>query len=131
MYIYPGNLLEINIVSGEITVANNAILDFELTPEIEFTVVVVDGGSPAQSDEVTSTLVLLDVNEPPSFGDPSALMTQFTIDENSNFGSSVTGSLTAIDPDANDEISYLVVKGGDFFGVNAVTGKIYVAVDNA
>ncbi len=51
--------------SGQITVANNAALDFEVTPSYSLTVTVTDNGIPAQSGSATITITVNDQNEAP------------------------------------------------------------------
>lgn len=62
-----GGPFAIDAVTGQITVANSAELDFKTTPSFALTVEVTDNGVPALSDSATVTVDLIDVNEPPSF----------------------------------------------------------------
>jgi 5-hydroxyisourate hydrolase-like protein (transthyretin family) len=59
----PGNLFVIS-PSGQITVANNAVLDFETTPSVTLAVTVTDGGSPALSVTQNVVVNLVNVVEP-------------------------------------------------------------------
>ncbi|MDB5391628.1 MAG: hypothetical protein JWM11_7274 [Planctomycetaceae bacterium] len=59
----PGNLFVIS-PSGQITVANNAVLDFETTPTVTLGVTVTDGGSPALSVTQNVVVDLVNVVEP-------------------------------------------------------------------
>lgn len=51
-------------VTGEITVANSAELDFETTPTITFQVTVTDNGDPAASVTRTITIQITDADDP-------------------------------------------------------------------
>jgi len=61
-----GGAFAINPATGQVTVANQAALDFEMTPVFGLTVQVTDNGSPNLSDTATVTVNLTNVNEPPT-----------------------------------------------------------------
>ncbi|MAT98165.1 MAG: hypothetical protein CL608_13555 [Anaerolineaceae bacterium] len=93
----PDNVFDIGATSGQITVADNSFLDFEAqgaTPHFSLTVEVGDG---SLTDTATIEINVTDVNEPPTVNDNS-----FSIDENSS-NTAVVGTVTASDPDADDE----------------------------
>ncbi len=116
-----GGAFTINAGTGEITVANNAALDFETTPVFNLTVQVEDNGTLA--DTATVTINLNDLNETPMVNNQS-----FAIDENSANGTSV-GTVAASDPDAGDSLTYSITAGNTngAFTINAGTGEITVA----
>lgn len=88
-----GNAFTINAMTGQITVATSAALDFETTPTFSLTVRVTDNGSTPLSAQATITINLNNVNERPDVGNFT-----FTIAENSPNGTFV-GTITATDPD--------------------------------
>ena len=111
----------INAATGELTVADASVLDFETTPEFALTVQVSDGSLTASA---TITIVLTDVDEnrAPEISDQS-----FDIPENSANGTSV-GSVVAADPDG-DDITFSITAGNTSggFDINTTTGEITVA----
>lgn len=58
-----GGAFAINAATGQITVANVAVLDFETTPSFSLQVRATDNGLPARSADVTVTVSLTDVVE--------------------------------------------------------------------
>jgi VCBS repeat-containing protein len=58
----------IDTLTGQLTVANSAVLGFEMTPTFQLTVQVTDDGNPMLSDAGTITIDLIDVNEQPVGG---------------------------------------------------------------
>ena len=54
----------INSSTGQITVANSGLLNFEATPSFSLTVKVTDNGSPSASKSATVTINLTNVDEP-------------------------------------------------------------------
>ena len=106
--------------TGEITVTDNAALDFEATPSFTLQVSVSDG---QDNDTATITIDLNDVNEAPSVENQS-----FAIDENSANGT-VVGSIAASDPDAGATLGFSVTGGSGqtAFAVDPSSGEITVA----
>ena len=58
----------VNPATGEITVANQALLDFEATPSVTLNITVSDSGAPQLSDTAVITINLTNVNEAPTAG---------------------------------------------------------------
>lgn len=114
----------IDPATGEITVADSSLLDFETTPSFSLTVEVTDGGSLA--DTATITIDLNDINEAPVVNDQA-----FVIDENSAINTSV-GFVSADDEDDMDTLNYSIISGNDAggFAINDTTGEITVADDS-
>lgn len=110
----------INPATGEITVADSSLLNFESTPTLTLQVTVSDG---LQSSAVqTVTILLSDVNERPTLTGGN-----FALAENAASGT-VVGSITASDVDAGDSLSYSIVGGNSSgaFAIDATTGQITV-----
>jgi VCBS repeat-containing protein len=121
----PGGAFAMNSATGEITVADSAILDFETLPTFNLTVRVQDLGGLA--DTATVTVNLTDVNEAPTVDGAT-----FNLAENSADGTSV-GTVTAGDPDGGDTLTYSITGGntGGAFGIDSATGEITVANSGA
>lgn len=104
--------------SGNLTVSNASILDFETNPSFTLTVEVSDG-TLAVNAEVSISLT--DLEESPIISDQI-----FEIEENTA-STILVGTLIATDPN-NDALTYNIVSGNDFgaFALNAVTGELTV-----
>ncbi|MFI4874670.1 MAG: cadherin domain-containing protein, partial [Blastopirellula sp. JB062] len=87
--------------TGDISIVNGSVFDFETEPQITLNVLVEDAGNPTGSHTATVTVNITDVNETPEIDDPS-----YTgeIEENSSGGTQVTlnSALSATDPDDAD-----------------------------
>ncbi|MFZ6026726.1 MAG: cadherin domain-containing protein [Chloroflexota bacterium] len=118
-----GGAFAINASSGQITVANGSLLDFDVTPVYNLTVQVTDNGTPALSDTAAVTINLNDVNESPTVNPAT-----FSLDENSANGTAV-GTVTASDPDASQTLAFAITAGntGGAFAIDAASGQITVA----
>ena len=116
-----GGAFAINPTTGEITVANSAVLDFETNPTFTLTVQITDNHGATDTAEVEISLI--DFNETPALGDDS-----FTLAENSATGTAV-GTVTGTDPDADDSLTYAILEGNDggAFAINPLTGEVTVA----
>jgi gliding motility-associated-like protein len=110
----------INGTTGEITVANAASLDYEVTVQFVLTVRVTDG---TNSDNATITIDLNNLNDNAPVANDDAV----TINENSANGSSVH-TVIATDADGNT-LTYTITAGNTSgaFGINSTTGAITVA----
>ncbi len=114
-----GGRFAINATTGQVTVANGALLDFETNPSHSITVRVSDG---ALTRDQVLTVTVTNVNETP-YGVSGAL----SVAENAANGTSV-GVLAGSDPDANTTFGYsLVDNAGGRFAINATTGQVTVA----
>ncbi len=113
----------INASTGNLSVANSAALNFEVTPTFAFIIKVQDNGAGNLSSQATVTVSLLDVNELPVINNQS-----FSIAENLANGSNV-GTITATDPDAGQTKTFSIVSGNTSgaFTINASTGNLSVA----
>ncbi|MBK7172698.1 MAG: cadherin domain-containing protein [Bacteroidales bacterium] len=113
----------INPATGQLTVLNSAVLNFEATSTFSLLIEVEDNGSVSLSSQATITISLTDVNESPNISNQS-----FSIAENSMNGTSV-GLVAASDPDAGQTLAYSILSGNTSgaFAVNTTTGAITVA----
>ncbi|HEY0510734.1 MAG TPA: IPTL-CTERM sorting domain-containing protein [Thermoanaerobaculia bacterium] len=119
-----GGAFAINAATGQITVANSAALDFEVTPTFSLTVQVTDNGTPVQSGTGTVTVNLTNVNEKPVVNPAT-----FAVTEGSPNGTNVGTPVTFTDPDAGQTHTFAITAGntGGAFAINAATGQITVA----
>lgn len=108
------NTFVIDTNTGELTVNNNAALDFEATQSFNFNVLVTDEAGASAVAEITVNVQ--NVNEPPELQGAT-----FSVPENSPAGSLV-GNLVAADPDADDALQYVITAGNL---------PVVFAVDNA
>src|SRR5574344_1458092 len=99
------SLFVIDSSTGAVTVAKNAVIDYETTGgSVTLTVIAKDAFGGA--DTVTYTVKIVDVNEPPEITTKS-----FTVSEDVKAGSTV-GTISASDPDtakANSTLTYTVI----------------------
>ena len=84
-------VFQIDANSGEISVANAALLDFETTPVYTLGVSVTDGTNQSVTEDVV--INVLDINEPPTF----TQVTNLTVAE----GDSYTEVIVLTDPEGN------------------------------
>ncbi|MCW2309263.1 cadherin domain-containing protein [Rhodobium gokarnense] len=116
-----GGAFAIDAATGEITVADRSLLDYETRTSLDILVRATDSGGLYQ--ESTETIAINDVNEAPD----SLTVSLSTIDENSAAGT-IVGTVSATDPDAGDSLTYsLVDDAGGAFAIDAATGLITVA----
>ncbi|RLC22082.1 MAG: hypothetical protein DRI57_00710 [Deltaproteobacteria bacterium] len=115
-------LFDVNAATGQITVAQGAVLDYEAKNEYELEVQVQDNGEGNLTSHGTVTIHLNDLNEPPDIADQN-----FGIEENSPGGTPV-GDIIANDVDG-DNLTYTVTggTGQGVFQVDPQTGEITVA----
>jgi VCBS repeat-containing protein len=67
-YLLTGTAFAVDTATGQITVANSALLNFETTPSFTLTATVTDNGTPNLNDTAVITINLTDVNEAPVLG---------------------------------------------------------------
>ncbi|MEY9591315.1 Ca2+-binding RTX toxin-like protein [Bradyrhizobium yuanmingense] len=120
-----GGRFAIDATTGQITVADGTLLDYEATTSHAITVHVVDQGGLA-FDKVF-TIALTDVNEAGNQAPSDATLSGGTTAENSGNGV-VVGTVAGVDPDNGAVLTYsLVDDAGGRFAINATTGQILVA----
>jgi len=118
------NTFAVDSFTGELTVNDPALLDFEANPVFNLTVRVTDQGrSVVYSDTATVTINVLDGPEAPVIADQT-----FIVPENSINGTSV-GTVIATDPDPARILSYAILggTGSTVFQINSATGEISVS----
>jgi Ca2+-binding RTX toxin-like protein len=116
-----GGRFAINATTGQLTVANGSLLDYEGATSHAITVRVTDQGG--LTFDQAFTINVTNVNEAPA----NATLTGSSVAENSANGS-VVGTVTSVDPDAGATLSYsLIDSAGGRFAINATTGQITVA----
>jgi hypothetical protein len=111
----------INAITGEITVVNQAAVNFETTSSFALAVDVADLAG--LSDTATVTVNLNDLNEAPVASDQAFIV----FDDSAN--GTVVGTVVASDPDAGDSLTYAITAGntGGAFAIDALSGEITVA----
>ncbi len=122
------NTFAVDSFSGEITVNDSAILDFETNPVFNLTVRVTDQGrSVVYSDTAIVTINVLDGAESPIISDQT-----FVVPENSPNGTSV-GTVIATDPDPARTLSYAILggTGSTVFQIDSATGELTVVTTAA
>ncbi|MEM7292493.1 MAG: cadherin domain-containing protein [Pseudomonadota bacterium] len=122
-----GGAFAINPATGQITVANSAVLDFDTAPVSYNLTVTVDDDLGATSAGQVIVVNLTNVNEAPTVTPATR-----SIQENSVNGTNVGAVLAATDPDAGSAFTnWQIVSGngtgGGAFAINAGTGQITVA----
>ncbi|HUQ68233.1 MAG TPA: cadherin domain-containing protein, partial [Planctomycetaceae bacterium] len=121
------NTFAINAATGQITVNDPTLLNFEVPTAFNLTVQVTDDGTPVLSDTATVTIAVTNVNEPPVVTGA----TYFVL-EQPPLGIAI-GTLQAVDPDAGQTMTWSITGGntGNAFAINATTGLISVATPSA
>lgn len=116
-----GGRFTIDARTGEISVANGALLDYEQGASHSITVRATDAGG--LMHDRSFTIAVANVNEAPT----ALALSANTVAENAPNGT-VVGVITTADQDAGDRHSYsLVDDAGGRFAINRATGEITVA----
>lgn len=107
--------------SGDITVNNSSLLNFESTPTFTLTVQIEDSGMNTDSADIVVNLS--DVNEPPVVNPET-----FTVNENSPNGTLVGSPVTVTDPEEMDSHTYSIIGGNpnNVFTIGSASGQITV-----
>ncbi|WP_374307439.1 calcium-binding protein [Dongia sp.] len=123
-----GGRFQIDAVTGVVTVANGALLDYETATSHSITVVATDAGGLTRSE--TFSVAVTNVNEAPStLVDIDA--TANSVAENAANGTVVGVTALASDPDAGDTLTYsLSDDAGGRFQIDAATGVVMVATSS-
>lgn len=113
----------IDAATGQITVADASMLNFEAQPSLSLLVRVSDNSSPALSGDAVVVINLNDVNEAPQIGAQS-----FSISENSANGTLV-GTVSASDSDVGQSLTYSIASGNlnGALTIDPASGQISVA----
>ena len=120
-----GGRFTINSVTGEISVANGAAIDFETTPLHSYTI-IAHGTAGATSASETFKIGINDLNETPAITSSATM----SVDENAAAGAAV-GTVVAIDPDTtapNKTLTYTATggTGAALFDIDPATGAVTV-----
>lgn len=117
-----GDAFSLDESSGELTVANEAAIDFETTPTFILTIEVTDTEPKSNTAEITVNLTDVFENQAPVFE-----AQVFTINEHSPIGT-VVGELEASDAE-NDELTFTIESGNEsgLFALDNANGNITVA----
>jgi len=119
----PENAFQIDPLSGEITIADNSVLDFYTNPAYYLDVQVQDDGQGNLENQAIITVSPSDLNQVPNINSQI-----FSIDENSAIGQEV-GLVIATDPDVGQTLTYSIISGntGNTFQIGFTTGILSVA----
>ncbi len=119
----PSAAFAINSSSGQITVSNSSLLNFETTPTFTLTVQVEDSG--ALTDTAEITINLTNDNDAPVL----AAAGPFNLPENSINSDPVGTAITATDEDTGDTLTYSIIAGdpSNVFAIGNSSGQISVA----
>lgn len=119
-----GGAFAINPATGQITVANSSVLNFEVNPVFVLTVTAMDNGVPALTS--ANGFVTINLTDQPET--PVVTGATVNLPENSPAGTSVH-TVVATDQDAGTTLTYSFASGNrnNTFAINATTGEITVA----
>ena len=117
-----GGLFAIDPATGEVTVAEGAVLDLESAAAHDIQVTVTDAGGLSRTEAFT--IDLANVNEGPL---DLVLEAGGSVLENAAAGT-VVAQITGTDPDAGDVLTYsLADDAGGLFAIDPATGEVTVA----
>jgi hypothetical protein len=117
----PVSAFSMNAVTGEISVRDSSLLNFEAVKTITLTVLVTDQAG--LTDTTTTVVTLRDVNEVPT----AINLTGGLVTENSAAGTLV-GTVSGTDPDVGDRLTYSLINNAwGRFAIDSATGAITVA----
>ena len=120
-----GGRFAINAASGQLTVANGTLLDYEAATSHAITVRVTDQGG--LTFDKAFTIGVTDVNEATNHAPTNATLSGGSVAENAANGTAA-GTVAGVDPDAGNTLTYsLTGNAGGRFAINAASGQITVA----
>lgn len=121
------NAFQLNENTGELTVLNGDVLNFETISQFLLLVQVVDNATSSLSDEAEITVDISDLNEPPHVEDQN-----FSIAMGSPANTYV-GTVEAFDPDIGQSLTFSILSGNtdEAFFIDENTGSIYVLNEDA
>ncbi|MEL6560970.1 MAG: BspA family leucine-rich repeat surface protein, partial [Bacteroidota bacterium] len=119
---FPSDAFNLDFNTGELTVNDPTLLDFESDGLFEFEVTVEDFNAVRLETSKIIEVILTDVNEAPAVADAS-----FTISQLNDNGS-VVGTVTFEEEDANQTHSFTITDGneGTIFAIDSTSGVISV-----
>ena len=114
-----GGAFAIDASSGQITVEDTTVIDFEVATSFDLTVVVTDDGG-TTTDSAIATIAIADIE--PLVGDQS-----FNVLENQPNATNV--GTVVLDEGDNNSVSYSIINGntGTAFAINSENGQITIA----
>lgn len=119
-----GGRFAIDTTTGQITVANGTLLDYEVATSHAITVRVLDHGG--LSFDKTFTIAVTDLTEGNNQAPSGATLSGGSVAENSGNGA-VVGTVAGVDPDNGAVLTYsLTDDAGGRFAIDATTGQITV-----
>lgn len=112
------NAFQLDANSGEISIADAAVIDYETISTFELSVEISNGNL---TETAIVTILLSDVNEAPSIEEAT-----FTVDENAPT-STLVGAVSSSDPES-DDLTFSIISGNDLggFQIDQNTGEITV-----
>ena len=122
---------DIDPVTGQITLASAAAIDFEglASSTLNFVVRVTDSadGGQSKTHALPVAVTVIDVNEPPFVAPVSRVVL-----ENAAPGTKIGEPISADDPDAADRnnLKFSIGDNDGLFSIDAVTGQLFVADSN-
>ena len=118
---HPGTFA-IDAQTGELTLVDGTLLDYEQASSAVVTVTVTDSGNPARFSSADVTININDVNDRP------AILTQtLSVDENAANGTSL-GMVAVLEQDAGQTLTYYLLDDSNgAFSINSSTGEVAVA----
>lgn len=90
--------------SGVISVQHGAMLDTEIVPKYDITVIAIDRGNPQRNGTTNVTVDVLDVNDTP----PRYLNLPNKIEVQENETEKVVFNVSCIDNDTDSELEYII-----------------------
>jgi VCBS repeat-containing protein len=117
----------LNAATGQITVANQNVIDYETTPQFLITIQVQDNGEVNLTANAVMTINLTNVNESPEISDEN-----FQVENNAPNGT-IAGTVIATDPDQGQSLTFAIISGNTSgaFSINPATGVLSVANSSA
>jgi uncharacterized delta-60 repeat protein len=118
----PG-ALSLNSSTGQITVADSSLLNYEAVTSIALTVSVTDNGNPSLSSAATVMIWLNNINEAPVMSDAT-----FSVREYLTSGS-IAGTMIVSDPDVGQSLQFAILDSSlpGAFMIHLTTGSLLVA----
>ena len=118
-----GNTFSLNSSTGQLSVSNNTLLDYESITQFSLVVTVTDNGIGNLSSQASITININDLNEVPEITAQS-----FNVDENSLIGT-IVGTVLATDPDNGQSLTFGISAGnaGNTFQINTASGQLTIS----
>lgn len=116
------DLFGVHATSGEITLTDGEVVDYETLDQYEIVVDVTDSAATPANIRETLTLLVTDANDAPVIGSE-----ELTAAENAAVGSSL-GTILVEDQDASDTHTFVIQSQSvDWFRIDVSSGELFVA----